>query len=593
MRLLTTILLLAFALAGCGAESSESIAAARQWETVEWVHPDAPIDANPFDDDGVTVAVDLRSPAGDGITIDAFVYRGFTREIVGGYEHLTPTGPAQWRARFTPPSPGTWSWRWRVTDATGSHAENWAQLDVKPAAASSHGLVRRSNADSRYLRFDDGTPYFPIGENLCWYNGGGTFDYERWLDRLADQGANYVRLWMPSWAFGLEWIERDASGAFTGSSLGNYESRLDRAWQLDQVMEAAQRRGIQVMLSIQNHGAFSLTNNSEWDDNPYNASNGGPLTAPRELFTNPEARALFKRRLRYIVARWGAAPNLMSWELWNEVDLVDQPPLEALTDWHREMAGEIRRRDPYEHLVSTSTGQGDALSPSSPFGALWQLDDLDFTQAHFYGVGGTATDFTVVFPRIANRLRRYEKPFFVAEAGVDFRGVAETIAADPNGDGFHDLLWSAPFSGAFGAGMTWWWDGFIDPLNLYSHFGPLVHLVRGIDFPNEGIEIERNSISASGRSLSVATLRGRDVILVWIKNARDLWTTPDPATIDGAVLSMGIDGDDIWEGEWVDTRSGARQPVVSTAGESGRSLTVPAFVHDIALRLDRLAPVDP
>jgi hypothetical protein len=101
---------------------------------------------------------------------------------------------------------------------------------------------------------------------------------------------------MPSWAFGLEWITRGTDGSVSSSTLGNYGARLDRAWQLDYVIELARQHGIMVMLSIQNHGPFSLTSNPEWNDNPYNAANGGPLQSPRDFFTSDEAQQLFKRR---------------------------------------------------------------------------------------------------------------------------------------------------------------------------------------------------------------------------------------------------------------------------------------------------------
>ena len=125
-----------------------------------------------------------------------------------------------------------------------------------------------------------------MGENLSWYDGRGTTAYDDWLARLAAEGANYVRLWMPSWAFGIEWGE---------NGLGDYGERLDRAWQLDHVLERAEAHGIYVMLCIQNHGPFSLDTNTQWADNPYNAANGGPLEEPSEFFTDPEARRLFEQ----------------------------------------------------------------------------------------------------------------------------------------------------------------------------------------------------------------------------------------------------------------------------------------------------------
>jgi hypothetical protein len=340
------------------------------------------------------------------------------------------------------------------------------------------------------------------------------------------------------------------------------------------------------MLSIQYHGAFSLESNSDWADNPYNAANGGPLATPRELFTNPEAIELFKRRLRYIVGRWGYATNVMTWELWNEVDLVEQPAPSDLLEWHRDMARELRALDPYDRLISTSTSLGDALTPSAPFNALWELEEIDYTQSHYYSFGGAPADFTQLFPRITRRLLRYEKPVFISEAGVDFRGPAETIENDPDADGFHDILWAAVFSEALGSGMSWWWDNVVDPTNLYFHFGPLAAFVRGVDFPGQNFVATSTDLTApDGRPLRAFQLRGDSVVLVWLKNRQHQWTSPDPAPIDGATLSLDGLADGAWQATWFDTRSPAAMSTPTNVVGGHLTLEVPNFARDTALRL--------
>ena len=65
--------------------------------------------------------------------------------------------------------------------------------------------------------------------------------------------------------------------------------------------------------------------NPNWPTNPFNSAvSGGFLAAPQDLWNSTRAYSLFQRRFRYIVARWGYSTALMSWELWNEVDLTDQ-----------------------------------------------------------------------------------------------------------------------------------------------------------------------------------------------------------------------------------------------------------------------------
>ncbi len=584
LRFVAAILAATFVF-GCGDDDRQQPrTSVRQWERFEATLPRAVNEPNPFDPSSISVDAELRSPTGHTLLAPAFVSRAYDRELVGGFEKLHAIGDLEWKVRFTATETGMWSWRWRVSTAAGIENSGWSELAVSAPAADAHGFVRRSNRDNRFLEFDDGASYWAIGENLAWYDGRGTFAYDEWLAKLAAQGCNYVRLWMPSWAFGLEWIVRDGSGAVASSSLGNYSERLDRAWQLDQVIDSARRHGIHVMLSIQNHGAFSLASNSEWADNPYNSTNGGPLATPRELFTNPQAIELFKRRLRYIVARWGYAPNIMTWELWNEADLVEQPAPDDMIAWQRDMARELRRLDPYDHLISTSTSTRDQLA------AVWQLPEIDYTQIHYYAFEGLSPDFSVLLPGLVARFRRFEKPVLLGEVGVDFRGPAETLQRDPNGDGFHDLLWSGLISASFGTGMSWWWDNVVDPENLYFHFGPLAAFTTAVDFPSEGFRVQSAMTNASdGHSVRVFILQGANTVLVWIKNAAHNWSSPDTSIVHGTTVSINALGDRRWTAAWFDTRSGARAPADDITPANGAAMiSVPAFSRDVALRLDRV-----
>jgi hypothetical protein len=98
------------------------------------------------------------------------------------------------------------------------------------------------------------------------------------------------------------------------------------------------------MLCLLNHGAFSETTNAEWASNPYNAALGGPLKQPGDFVSDPAARDLFKRRLRYIAARWAAYPSLGVWEWWNEINWTPISD-EALKPWITEMTGEMQNYD--------------------------------------------------------------------------------------------------------------------------------------------------------------------------------------------------------------------------------------------------------
>jgi hypothetical protein len=538
----------------------------------------SPAPANPFDPAQASVRARFRAPDGSVVPVDAYWFQDFDRALVGNREVLTPRGTPYWKVRFTPTVAGLWWWQWDAQTTAGTATGRWHPLRVSRVAVG-HGFLRVSPHDARYLAYDDGTPYFAIGENLGWYDARGTFAYDDWLDQLARQGVTWIRVWMPSWAMGIEWAD---------TGLGDYTKRLDRGWQLDHVMDAAARRGIAVQLVLQNHGPFSTVFNGEWDRNPYNAANGGPLARPAQFFTDPVATELFRRRVRYIVARYGADTNLLAWELWNEVDLTDGYDSATSARWHRETADWLRGIDPARHLVTTSF----ALFPNDA--AVWSQAGLDLTQLHFY----SRTAGLVLLPDLANdvidfssaRVRDYQRPVLFSELGVASSGPQETVQVDPEGIGVHDGLWAGAFGGGMGTAMPWWWDSVTaaDPTRYYPMFGSVARFVRGISWDRAGFVASTATVTgAGGRDVRAHLLAGPDRALVWVKDHGVRYDAPQGPRLVGTALSLAgltpgrwcAASYDTWAGRWTDLR-------VTVAGPAA-TLALPAFARDTAVRLQR------
>ncbi len=554
--------------------------------------------ANPFDPDEVRVRGEFRPPHGSVVTTPAFVYRSFAQaRLPDGREQLTPEGDLEWRVRFTPTRPGRWRWRWVRETSAGVETGGWSSFVVGLPDRDWHGFLRRSERDDRHLVFDDGTPFFAVGENLAWYDHRGTFAYEDWMAKLAASGVGYVRLWMPSWAFGL---------VYAPAELDDWTERLDRAWQLDRVLELAERHGLRVMLSVQNHGPFDLDGffGTEWNASLWNAANGGPLSEPSEFWADPEAREVFRDYLRYVVARWGHSATILCWELWNEADLAEQPAtIDPVVDWHREMARHLRALDPNRHLVTTSTSDelmtfvswlGNFPIEDYPllFDPVWALPEIDFVQLHTYQIGATtfqlaANDFLAT---LVARMRQHGKPVLVAEAGVDFRGPAEALLADPDGHGFHDLLWAGVFSESFGTAMSWWWDNVVDPEDWYFHWSPIARLVDGVRFDREGFVRSVEPALHPDRPVEAQLLVGRRTVLGWVKNVDHQYWAPDLSPVDGARLTLSGLPPGRWRGHWIDPWSDDDLGSVSFRVRSASEtivLDVPSFAMDAGLRLDR------
>ncbi len=568
----------------------------REWERFEATLPIPVEAAHPFDPEEVDVHVELLSTRGsETIRVPAFVYRSYTSEWRDGRERLAPAGELEWRVRFTPAERGLWLWRWVRVTAAGREEGGWRALLARPRRPGAHGFVRRSPHDERYLAFDDGSPFFGVGVNLGWHGAGGTADYERWMERYAAEGVNLIRVWMPRWTLGL---------FYPPAELRDWRENLDRAWQLDRIFELAERHGMQVMLVLLNHGAFSEDFNPGWHLNPFNAALGGPLHEPTDVWTDPEGRRIVRHLFRYVAARWGHATNLLCWELWNEANLTApagfggtprQLPMDDLVAWHREMAGVLRDADPNDHLVSTSSSDGveGVFGPVMPPSAhtlrpVWEMPEIDFAQLHLYPQ--SRMRFLTLFRgTVAGRRPLGGGPVLIGEADVDHRGPAESLAVDPEGEGFHDVLWAGMFAEALGTSMPWWWDNLIEPLDRYFHFGPLARMASGVAFDREGFVSRDLSVEAD-REVVAHVLAGRNTWLLWITHQQHQYFAPDRSPIAGAQLVLPDLPSGAWRATWIDPWAAAspRGETVRADGVRPVVLDVPTFARDTALRLDRV-----
>lgn len=407
---------------------------------------------NPFDPEDIDVTAEFRGPDGTTLRVPGFFYQAFSGIRFGGNDYLTPQGPPGWRVRFAPNVPGPWSAVVTVRDRSGQVTSAPVSFECSAAAtARDPGFIRRVPDNPYYLQFDNGQPYFAVGENICW---GPTERYAEWFKSLGNAGGNYTRIWLVRWNMGLEWTNQ---GTRTGTYYGLGKYSLDNAYRLDTVMDLARQNGIRVMLCLGYHGELMETpdyfKTNCWQWNPYNAANGGPCEKPADFWTNEQARKLYQRRLRYHIARWGWDTHVLSWEFWNEVN--------APAPWVAEMARYMHANDPFHHLVTTTYGND----------AVWKIPEIDYTQAHTYG---SDENRPTTAPTIANTSRDYTrqwpKPFMMGEFGIDWK--ASDSAHDPKhlGTSLHDGIWAAIMNRSFGTAAIWWWDNYIHPFNLYHEF---------------------------------------------------------------------------------------------------------------------------
>jgi hypothetical protein len=439
---------------------------------------------NPFDPREIAVDAQFRGPGGVTRAVPGFLYQECARELgADGVETVTPQGAPSWRVRFCPTEVGEWECSVTATDRTGTTTSPAIRFSAAPS--ESHGFLRRST-DSRYFQYEDGTPVSLIGLNIAWSSKGGTYEFDPWLTESGKAGINLARIWL-QWNQYLS-IETKQSGC------GRYD--LSNAWRMDHVLQTARESGVRVLFCCDSpepyqkeHYWLGKLTSKPWTDScPHNVANGGPMNEPEEFYTTEEGHRLIRQRLRYIAARWGYDTNILCWELWNELNCFPgwTKLIPEIVAWHKEMAGELRRWDPNQHLITTSFGNayGDDT--------IWQVPELDFVQSHLYAFRSIGA----VYPEVTNAMHeRYGRPHIVGEFGPRMEELAKLPEWDPKGVNLRDGIWSTMLGGGGASALTWCWDFYVHKLGLYSVYTPLAKFCEGIPWPTAGFRPAEVKIS--------------------------------------------------------------------------------------------------
>ncbi|MEP7319974.1 MAG: DUF5060 domain-containing protein, partial [Panacibacter sp.] len=441
--------------------------------------------SNVYDYDDIAVQCIFTAPSLKKDTVDGFFMQDYILNADGS---ITPLGSGSFKVRYAPTETGVYSYVLSCKNTVGTTTRPAATFSSNASAA--HGFIRKNT--SNYLGFDDGTQYIPVGENMGWQNSNVVTNYTSWLDKLSANGGNFIRVWMSSWAFALEW----KNGYNNYAGLKKYKQQ--NAFYLDWLLDKCKEKGVYTMLCLNNHGQVSSLVNPEWNDNPYKSTNGGPCVNTWDFFTNTTAKLDIKNRLRYIVARYGYSQNIQCWELFNEVEWTDQFDAHKteITNWHDEMSTYLKSKDVYKHLVTTSYAN-DYNDP-----ATWTLSNIDFTQTHYYNSSPNLE--RVLTGGVQSYLTRYGKPTMNGEFGLNTDG-GGLAAMDANGVHIHNAIWGSALGGGMGSGMTWWWDNYIDPQNLYYHYKPLSTFVGLLKLKDENYKkIAATTIGGGTSDLTVS-----------------------------------------------------------------------------------------
>lgn len=484
---------------------------------------------NPYDPEVIDVYAELTGPDSRTRRVIGFYHEGYQFTEEKNYEVSSRERDGDsWRIRFTPDKVGQWTYVIHAIDKKGETQTTSRTFACQPKDAD--GFITIAN--TRFLKrdvFRNGRPtttsFFPIGPNIAWYTASdygkykkpyGIYEYDRYIQQLSGK-ANYMRIWLNRYQF-LSLYGPEHAGTLDGKPQMYFDKTLNQkdAAELDHIVAYAQEHGITLMACIFNFRNFehkSGTANgtkekpsmpSDWINNPYNTVLG--LESKYDFFTDQRAIRIEKNLIRYIVARWGHATNLLCWELWNEVANMDEDrniPRQTqreMVEWHRQMAEYIRSIDPYQHPVTTSLGSGKDIS------ILYDaFDFMDIVQEHNYQniqKSASKEQFTHVLYQETEKARESypDKPFFMGEFGFGQGSSKATYDdKDPRGVDLHNSLWASAFSGSMGPASFWYWET-IDKNNWYAQFKPVLTFMDNLPKLSDSFTASHTG-SAKGRLL--------------------------------------------------------------------------------------------
>lgn len=552
--------------------------------------------SDPFDSDVVDVSALFVREDDEEHCIPAFYTQDYYLEPRGVNEVLRPQGGPYWCVRYTPCKPGTYRYTLKVKDTYGEAMYGPEEFIVTPSQRP--GFIRVSKRDPRFLEFDNGRVFFPIGHNIRspydsrmdklfpwrqrWPKGINA--YVRYFQDMHKYGENFTEVWMAAWSLALEWT--DIYPGYHG--LGQFN--LMNAWQLDRLIECASTNGIYINLVIHNHGKFSTYVDEEWDDNPFNIKNGGYLKIPDEFFTDSRAKRAFLKLMRYIVSRYGWSPNIFAWALWSEVDLTGSDrnrwvfhTTPSVIEWHKEMSKAIKAMDVYKHIISTHVSK-DYTKMTRTLGT---IPTIDVCGVDAYYDGTDAMALVQLMRKTAMFASEINKPVLITEfggshMGHNFQHLKSSL---------HVGLWASAGIPMAGVPLFWWWQ-LIEETNLYPMYSAFKNFIQDENRSNMSYNSPRLIIDGqTAPNLAVECMKNEMDAIGWIYHLHGFADNYPllRTNITNLYLILSEMTNSLFSVSFWDTTTGTKKSESNTISQNGIiKLPVPPFIRDIGFKVKQV-----
>jgi len=390
-------------------------------------------------------------------------------------------------------------------------------------SGSNNTFIKISKKNPRQFETTDGNPWIPIMINLVIPNGEEEEVFpkvENYFKNFSQNGGNAMRIWISS-PF-LE-IEDTKVGEFNPVKIAR----------IDSILHFAEKYDIRIKFTLQHIRSIKPSGSGvqAWSNRPFmSVEDGGPFKDINEYINTEKGRTTYLNRVKALSRLYKDNHHIFSWELWNEMDAVDDQDWLPFTV---QILDSVKMLFP-NHLVAQTLGSMHSADADKRYVDLIALKNNDYTTVHRYLDPGTDWgQYEQVHGPIDLLISSSVQSVYPTE---DIKPVVDNEhgAVEPNHTGphhlylidslgifIHDMIFTPFFCGTAGSGAMWHWDSYIEKQNLWFHFQRFKNAITGIDPVNE----EFVPFTFNKDSIRFYGLRGKNTTMIWCRDAMSNWKT--------------------------------------------------------------------
>lgn len=398
-----------------------------------------------------------------------------------------------------------------------------ANTDLSDKTSSIESFIRVSTKNPRYFETTDGYTWIPIMINFIIPNGEEEEVFKKvelYFKHFSENGGNAMRIWISSPFLEIE-----------DQKVGEYsEVKLNR---VDSVLSLAKKYNIRIKFTLQHIRSIKPDGPgiASWSNRAFmSVENNGPFKDMKEYVNSPKGRNAYLNRVKALSKRYKNNKQIFSWELWNEMDAVDDK------DWlpfSSAILDSVKACFP-NHLIAQTLGSLHSVDADLRYEKLLTLPDNDYITVHRYLDPGTDwKQYDQVHGPIdlliSNAVQFVYRPEVLKPIVANEHGAVEANHTGPNklylkdslGVFIHDMIFAPFFCGASGCGSMWHWDSYVEKQNLWFHYQRFNSAINGIDPISEEFmpfTFVKDSVRCYG-------IKGKKTTLIWCRDINNNWKT--------------------------------------------------------------------